>query len=291
MVEQLTSEPTLRYVMIGFAVLCAAMGFLRGIGRLVLLGLALAAGAAAALAWLRYGPGLWISWFGQNPEGVIKYGALALGLTVAWFVRRFLNALVSGDGPGPMDRKARVRGGLLGFIPALFLLWGGTVAVRWAGAASRLRHFEQAVEAESMEPLEDGDLLARLSHSLGKGVIGSILNRTDPLSSREAEAAGTLLVLQRNPHVWERAVHHPQAGPVILQPPFRRLRDDKDVEHALSFSHYSRLLALPEMNAALDDRTLREAVLNLDLDTVLQEVITGRLSGGPPRAVVVPETR
>ena len=31
MVEQLTSEPALRYVMIGFAVLCAAMGFLRGV--------------------------------------------------------------------------------------------------------------------------------------------------------------------------------------------------------------------------------------------------------------------
>ena len=289
MLEQLTSEPTLRYVMIGFIVLCAAMGFLRGIGRLILLGLALAAGAAAALAWLRYGPGLWISWFGQNPEGVIKYGALALGLAVAWFARRFLNALVSGEGPGPMDRKARMRGGLLGFIPALLLLWGGAVAGRWAGAASRLRHLEQAVEAQDMKPLEDANLLARLGHSLGKGVIGSILNRTDPLSSREAEAAGALLVLQRNPRVWERAVLHPLAGPVILQPPFRVLRDNKDVTYALSFSHYSRLLALPEMDAALDDRTLREAVLNLDLDNVIAEIITGRLSGGPPRAVVVPE--
>ena len=88
-----------------------------------------------------------------------------------------------------------------------------------------------------MEPLEDAGLLARLSHSLGNGVIGSILNRTDPPSSREAEAAGALLVLPRNPQVWERAMRHLQAGPVILQPPFRRLRDDKDVEHALSFSH------------------------------------------------------
>src|SRR5687768_12184792 len=108
MLEQLTSEPALRYVMIGFVVLCAAMGFLRGIGRLILLGLALAAGAAAAMAWLRYGPALWISWFGGHSEDVIKYTALGLGLVVAWFVRRFLNALVSGDGPGPMDRKARM---------------------------------------------------------------------------------------------------------------------------------------------------------------------------------------
>ena len=289
MLEQLTSEVSLRYVMIGFAVLCAAMGFLRGIGRLIMLGLALAAGAAAALAWLRYGPALCISWFGKNPEGVIKYGALAAGLAVAWLARRFLNALVTGGGPGPMDGKARVRGGLLGFIPALFLLWGGAVAVRWAGAGSQLKHLEQAVEAQSMEPLESSDLFARLSNSLSKGTLGSILNRTDPMSSHEAAAAGALLVLQRNPNVWERARMHPGVGPIILQPPFLRLRNDNDVRYALSFSHYSRLLALPEMDAALDDRALREAVLNLDLDTVIKEVITGRLSNGPPRAVVVPE--
>ena len=140
-----------------------------------------------------------------------------------------------------------------------------------------------------MEPLENSDLFARLSNSLSKGVLGSILNRTDPMSSREASAACSLLVLQRNAHVWERARIHPSAGPVILQPPFLRLRNDNDVRYALSFSHYSRLLALPEMDAALNDHALREAVLNLDLDTVLQEVITGRLSNGPPRAVVVPE--
>ena len=44
------------------------------------------------------------------------------------------------------------------------------------------------------------------------------------------------------------------------------------------------------MNAALDTPALREAVLNLDFDTVLPEVITGKVSGGPPRAVVVPES-
>ena len=97
MFEQLTSEPTLRYVMIGFAVLCALMGFMRGIGRLLLLGLALAAGAAAALACLRYLPGLSISWFNKNPPQFIQWTAIAVGLVVAWFARRFLNALVSGE--------------------------------------------------------------------------------------------------------------------------------------------------------------------------------------------------
>jgi len=289
MLDQLTSEPGLRYVMIGFAVLCVAMGFLRGIGRLILFGLALAAGVAAALAWFRYMPGLCISWFKKNSPEFVQWGAIVTGLLVAWLARRFLNGLVRGEGRGEIDRRTRVRGGLLGFIPALVLLWGGAVAMRWAGAASRLRHVEEAVETGDMKPLEGGDLFARVSGSLSKGVLGDIMNRTDPLSSREAGAAATLLVLQRNDTVWERTVRHPQAGPVILQPSFRRLRDDKDVEHALSFSHYSRLLALSEMDAALDDRVLREAVLNLDWDTVLPEVITGRMATSVPRAVPVPE--
>jgi hypothetical protein len=287
--EQLTSEPTLRIVVLGFIALCAVMGFLRGVGRLVLLALALAAGAAAALAWFRYLPALCISWWGKNPEGFIKYGAIGAGLLAAFFARRILNGIVSSDGPGPMDRKTRLRGGLLGLVPALLLVWGGAIAVRWAGAASALRHLERAVDAQSMEPLGEADLPARLSRSLATGLLGSMLNRLDPFGSREAAAAAALLVLQRQPTVWERAVRHPQAGPVMMQESFRRLRNDNDVSHALSFSHYSRLLALPEMDAALDDRVLREALLNLELDRVLEEIVTGRPTGPPPRAVAVPE--
>src|SRR5687768_10854396 len=93
MLEQLTSEPALRYVMIGFAVLCVVMGFLRGIGRLILFGLAIAAGVAAALVWFRYMPALCIAWFGKNSPGIIQWGAIGTGLVVAWFARRFLNTL------------------------------------------------------------------------------------------------------------------------------------------------------------------------------------------------------
>lgn len=289
MLEQLTSEPTLRLIVIGFIALCALLGFLRGIGRLILLGLALAAGAAAALAWYRYMPALFISWWGKNPEDVIKWGAVAVGLIAAWFARKLLNGIVSSESPAPMDGRARMRGGLLGFIPALLLAWGGAIAIRWAGAASQLRHLEAAVDAQSLEPLRHADILSRLSGSLGKGTLGSILNRLDPLSSREAAATAALLVFQRESHVWERAQRNMQTGPIFLQPPMRRLRDDRDVQHALSFSHYSRLLALPEMNTALEDRTLREAVLGLDLDAVLPEIITGHAGGAPPRAIAVPE--
>src|SRR5689334_21083943 len=111
MLEQLPSEPALRLVVLGFIALCALMGFLSGIGRLILFGLALAAGAAAALAWYRYMPALFIAWWGKNPEDLIKWGAVAAGLIVAWFARKLRNGIVSGEGAAPMDGRARVRGG------------------------------------------------------------------------------------------------------------------------------------------------------------------------------------
>lgn len=287
MLDQITSEPNLRLIMLGLAVAFAVMGFVRGIGRLILLAASLAAGAAAAFAWLRYAPEWRFSWWEQTPEEFIKWGAIAAGLLVAWAFRRFLHTLFKG--PGEMDRRTRIRGGLLGFIPAIFLLWGGAVAVRWAGAASYLRQVERAVKAEDLKPLEESDLLARLSRSMNKGLLGDVLNRTDPMDSREAEALGTLLMLQWKETVWRRAWRHPAAGPVIQQPSFQRLKEDKDVWHAISFFHYSRLLALPEMETALSDRVLREAALNLDMDAVLAEVITGHAAEAPPRAIVVPE--
>jgi hypothetical protein len=289
MLDQWTSEPNLRLIMIALAVLCALMGFLRGVGRLILLALSLAAGALAALAWYRYMPALCISWWGQNPADFIKWGAIVTGVITMGFARRFLNALTSGDGPREMNGRARVRGGLLGFIPGVLLLWGAAVAIRWAGASGNLRQVEAAAKAMVPAPLENTDLFGRLSLSLGQGVLGDIMNRTDPMSSKEAGALASLLVLQVNQPVWERTWRHPKAGPIIMMPAFRRLRDDKDVEHAISFAHYSRLLALPELRTALGDQPLREAVLNLDMETVLRDVITGRLSSGPPRAQVVPE--
>jgi hypothetical protein len=290
MLDQLINEPNLRFIMIGFAVLITVMGFMRGIGRLIVLAVALAAGAGAALAWWRYMPGVKMSWWERTPEEFIKWGALGVGLVTAFIVRRLLGAIFSGGGSGEMDGRTRVRGGLLGFIPSLVLVWGGAVGLRWAGAASHLRHVEQAVKAQDVNLLSDADLMARISQSMDKGTLGDILNRTDFMESRESKAMATLLTLQWNDDVWKRTWRHPQAGPVVQQPSFQRLQEDRDVRQALSYSHYSRLLALPEMNIALKNTVLREAVLNLDMDTVLREVITGHTAAanGIPRAEVVP---
>jgi hypothetical protein len=286
MLDFVTSEPNLRLFLTSAAILLTIMGCVRGIGRLILMIAALTAGAGAALAWWRYMPGVKIPWWEHTPDEFIKWGALGAGLLVTLFVRRLLNSLftVGSD----LNPRARLWGGMLGFIPSLVLVWGGAVGVRWAGAASHLRHLEQAVKAKDVQLLNGNDLLAKVSRSMDKGGVGAVLNRTDLMDSREAEAMASLLVLQWDDEVWRRTWRHPQAGPVVLQPSFQRLADDRDVRQAISYSHYSRLLALPEMNIALKNNTLREAVLNLNIDEVLRDVISGQATTGIPRAQVVP---
>ena len=285
MIQSLTSEPSLRFIMIGLAALCALMAFLKGMGRLILLALSLAAGGAAAVACYRYLPG--VPSLSELSPQALQYGTLGAGLVVAWLTRRFLGGIVSGGGDVNPERS-RLKSGLLGFIPALLLLYGGAVAARWAGAADYLWHLEQAVEAKDTAPLDKASILARLSRSLTKGMLGDIMERTDPITSRESIAACSLLVLQRQQAVWDRARRHRSIGPAVLLSSFDRLRDDHEVANALSFSHYSRLLALTEVRTALSDAPLRERVLGLELETALGEVITGLQSGGPPRAEVVP---
>lgn len=290
MLTSLISEPNLRLLMVGFAALCTIFGFVKGLGRLLLLGLSIAVGAAAVLAWFRYFPGLCIAWFGEIPVWLTNYGALGAGLIATWFARRFLHALVTGEGgQAPLNQKARVRGGLFGFVPALIMLWLGAIAVRWTGTTAELRAVEAAAKSGNVSDLDNGDLLARLNRSLNQGVLGSILNRIDPVSSREAGALGSILALSHGETAWRRLASDPGAGPILQIESFRRLRNDREVIHALSFSHYSQLLALPEMNAALNDKPLREALLSLDLDSVISTSISGKAPLLTPRAIVIPE--
>jgi hypothetical protein len=286
----LASESKLRMIMLGFAGLCLVFGFLRGLGRLLLLGLSLVAGSMAAVGWLRYVPAFCVRWMGEIPLWFAHYGAAVVGVATLWFVRRFLHALVSGSGSAPaMDGRQRLRGGIFSLVPALFLLWGGAIALRWTGAASQLRTVEAAARAHDASRLAEVDLLGRFHHTLTRGALGAALNRLDPFAAHEAATLGCLLALSHNPEAWQRLGQHPAGGAIVRTDAFRRLRNDNEVLHALSFSNYSQLLALPEMDAALNDKPLRDAALALDLPGALRFAISGVMESDAPRAEVIAE--
>ena len=287
MLPQFTSDPALRLILPALTLLLAFTGFLRGLGRLLVLAVSLAAGAAAGMAWFRYGPALCIQWMGSLPVWLVNYGSLITAVVGAWLAHRLLSGLASGA--APVDRGARMRGGIIGIIPSLLLTWAGAMALRVTGATAGLRELEAAVKSGRVPAGQQAGLLPRMSHSLSTGPVGDVLNRLDPLSTGQTVPLASLLVLRHSEVAWERALRHPEAAPLVQHWAVQRLLRDSDVAHALSFSDYTRLLMLPEMAEALREPVLRAALLDADLPDVLAACITGRGAAEViPRAIPVP---
>lgn len=284
----LTTEPTLRLAMMAFAGVCVLWGMVRGIGRLVRLAASVTAGAAAGWAFFRYAPGPLISWLNGFQAEAIQWGAVVCGGLAFWFSQRFLASLGHGTSSIPAGAGPRARAGLFSLVPALLLLWGAAMAVRWSGGVARMRWVEKASVPHRTAALKEPPWSSQLLTGVNTGVLGQVLDRVDPFHSRETSALGALLALRRHENAWQHLIRQPRMAPLMQADVLRSLLKDNDVLHALSFSHYSKLLTLPELTAAVASPAVRDALRSLPVE----EVIRAALAGSPslpaaPRAIVV----
>ncbi len=285
----LTSEPTLRMAMLAFAGVFVVWGVARGIGRLVMLAVSLFAGGAAGWGFFRYAPGPLISWLhGFHADGV-QWGAVICGVLTFWFSQRFLGSLFSSQSIAPSGAGPRARAGIFSLGPALLVLWGLSMAVRYSGGVARMRWVEQAAVNHQADALIEPPLLAQLRNGVSTGTLGQILDRVDPFHSREASALGALLVLQRNEPAWQHLIRQPRMAPLVQTGVLRApLLKDNDVLHALSYSHYSKLLTLPEITEAVRQPAVREALRALSVEDAVQAAIAGTPAlPSVPRAEIV----
>lgn len=284
----LTSEPTLRMAMLGFAALCVVWGVAKGIGRLVTLAVSVIAGAAAGWAFFRYAPGPLISWLNGFHAEAIQWGAVVCGVLGFWFMQRFLGSLFNGTPAVPSGVGPRSRAGLFSLLPALLVLWGAAMAIRWSGGVARMRWVEQAAVTQRADAMKEPPVLAQLRSGVSTGTLGQILDKVDPFHSRETSALGALLALRRNDKAWDNLVRQPRMAPLIKSEVLRPLLRDNDVLHALSFSHYSKLLTLPELTEAVTSPAVRDALRSLPVEEAIRAAIAGTPALPPaPRAVIV----
>jgi hypothetical protein len=284
----LTSEPTLRLAMMAFAGVCVVWGVAKGIGRLVTLAVSVFAGAAAGWWFFRYAPGPLISWLNGFHAEAIQWGAVVCGVLAFWFSQRFLGALFSGPGVVPSGAGPRTRAGIFSLVPALLILWGGAMAIRYSGGVARMRWVEQAAISNRAGELQDPPLLAQLRAGVSTGTLGQILDRVDPFHSREASALGALLALKRNETAWQNLVRQPRMAELMKSEAFRRLSRDNDVLYALSYSYYSKLLTLPEITEAVSASAVRDALRELNVEDAIRAAIAGTPALPPaPRAEIV----
>lgn len=284
----LTSEPTLRLAMLAFAGVCVLWGVARGIGRLVILAVSVMAGAAAGWAFFRYAPGPLISWLNGFHAEAIQWGAVVCGVLAFWFSQRFLGSLFSGPGMVPAGAAQRTRAGLFSLVPALLVLWGAAMAIRYSGGVARMRWVEKAALTQRAGPPEEPPLLAQLRNGVSTGTLGQVLDKVDPFHSREASALGALLALRRNETAWQNLIRQPRMAPLVQSEVMRALLKDNDVLHALSFSYYSKLLTLPELTEAVTAPAVRDALRALPVEDAIRSALAGTPAlPAAPRAVIV----
>lgn len=285
----LPTEPSLRLILLGISLLCVLWGVMRGIGRLIRFTLALAAGAAAAWAFHHYAPGAFVSWLNGYHAGAVGWGAVVCGVAGFWFALRFLGHLFHGSPVVPHGAGPRTRAGLISLFPALLLVWGGIMAVRWYGSVARMQWVEETIARPAGAPISSQPPAARLLKVVSTGITGDLADRVDPFHSRTAGSLGAILTVLRNDAAWVRLLRQPRLAPLLQTGVLRRLVRDDEVLHALSFSHYSKLMTLPEMQAAARNPAVRTALQPLALEPVLAAALS---ESAPlpeiPRALPVP---
>ncbi len=284
----LTSEPTLRMAMMAFAAVWVLWGVAKGLGRLVTLAVSVMAGAAAGWWFFRYAPGALIAWLHGFHAEAVQWGAVICGVLGFWFTQRFLGSLFTGHAVVPTGAGQRTRAGLFSLVPALLVLWGGAMALRYSGGVARMRWVEQAAVSNRAGELNEPPLLAQLRTGLSSGTLGQLLDKADPFHSREASALGALLALRRNEGAWQNLLRQPRMAALVQSGAIRPLLKDNDVQHALSFSHYSKLLTLPELTDAVTAPAVRDALRALPVEDAIRAAIAGTPAlPEAPRAEIV----
>ena len=269
----LTSEPTLRLLLVGLAAASVLWGVARGIGRLVMLAVSLAVGGAAAWACFTLAPKPLADWLRLGHPDALAWAAAACGLFACWYFRRFLAALFRGPRLTPSGFGPRTRAGLFSLGPSLLFLWAAAMAARWTGSVARLHWVDQAARAPNPASLPDLPLLAQLREGLSSGLTGQILDRADPLNSPETSALGALLALRSHDSAWQNLLRQPRLAPLLQTDALRPLLQDNDVLYALSFAQYGKLLALPELSEAVRHPASRDALRALPVEDAIRAAI------------------
>ncbi len=240
--------------------------FAKGIAKQVFGMVCLALGFGAGYIAFRHAPEYLQKWFGVVHPNAVMITSIVAGAVVHQITRRLLGGLLRPEMGLPQSGGGRVRSAGLSLIPACFLLWVLGMGVRWTGVLAQMKFLDEGLINDKQSLLETVPYFARLQQSLTTGWVGNLLNRSDPVSSTEAGALGSLLLVQRDADSWQRLHQDPACAAILRHPSVQRLVRDKDWTKPASFQNYAELLTLPEMTQALKDPALVEQLRKLNVE-------------------------
>lgn len=257
----------------GILLVFMLFAFARGIARQLLGMVCLAVGFVAGYLAFKNAPEYLDRWLGIRHPNAAIISSIIVGFAVSRVAKRLLNGMVIPGAGAPDSGGMRVRSAGLSLIPACFLLWVAGMGIRWTGALAQMKFIDEGIRDEKQSLPQSSPLFARLQQSISSGWVGNLYNRTDPISSTEASALCSLLLIQRDAESWQRLHQDPNAAVILSHPAVKRLKDDKDWRQPASFKNYAALITLPDLAAALKDPVLVENLQHIDVEAVARHAM------------------
>jgi hypothetical protein len=242
------------------------LGFIKGVAKQLLGMGCLLIGFIAGYIAFRYAPIYLQKLFGVVDPHAVMITSIVVGGIVHQLCRRVVRGLLTSDMGAPQHGGHRVRSALFSVIPTCFLLWVLAMVVRWTGVLSQMKFLDEGLREATPSIMEKLPLLVQLQKSLTKDWVGAALNQTDPISSTEAGALCSLLLVQRDHDSWMRLRQDPDCAQILKHPSVQRLVQDKDWSKPASFQNYAQLLMLPELNEALKDKVLADQLRKINVE-------------------------
>ena len=233
-----------------FAV-CALYVLLRGVWRMLLGTLVLAASVGLAFYAWQHGPEWSLAVLGKTSGFITTALPVIVFLVAMILIRKILKFVASpftGGDPVPRSFANLPMRLFLALIPAVILWFIAATLVHHAGSIAEIR--DAAPQADPTTKFSA--FLLRMKAEVEKVVPADWLARLDPLAAPARVALAKLIAEQASPQ------HVPVIDPATGQPIPKAIRvEDADLDHLANAQDYATLLRHPNLTKILNDPKLK----------------------------------
>jgi hypothetical protein len=241
-------------------VTCAALTLMRGLTRIFIGSLVI-----AASAWV----GFW-AWQNAPAIGIRFVGKPLPWLSIAWpaisgllsfvVLRMLVNFIVRPFGKSTETPKSPVRRALdllFAVVPAGLLCLVGAMLLHHAGSIAEVRHYVDASKGDT----SDSQLFASLKTSVENAIPSAWIKTLDPSTNRARLNLAKLISASAEDTV-------PPKANIILEEPILRaiIVDEKELRGLAREKRFGTLLSHPSLDKVLNDPRVKKALDRLDME-------------------------
>jgi hypothetical protein len=245
---------------IAIFVTCAALILMRGLTRIFIGSLVIAASAWVGFWGWQTAPAIGIHYAGKPLLWLSVGWPLLSGLLTFVVLRMLVNFVVHPFGKSsdvPKSPINRAFGLLFAVVPAGLLCLVGAMLLHHAGSIAEVRHYADAPQGDTGY----SKLIASLKASVETAVPASWIKTLDPSGDRARLTLAKLISASAEEQVPPKAL-------IVLQEPILRaiVVDEKELRGLARDKRFGTLLSHPYLEKALTDPRVKKALDRLDLE-------------------------